>query len=111
MDAARLPEVFDFDDLTVRAFPGAYATEFSSLPQSKRRATPAIVRRLFSSAAKHAKEDANCLICSASVPLEGRMLIAVETAAGHDIGCVCAACAGEASAISAPVGPVSCRQS
>ena len=111
MDATRLPEIIECDGRTVRAFPGAYATEFSYLPQSKRRAIPAVVRRLFSTAAKHAKEDVDCLICGASAPREGRILIAVETNGNHDIGCVCAACAGEASAISAPVEPVSCRQS
>jgi hypothetical protein len=105
MDAVRLPEVFDFDGLTVRAFPGAYATEFPHLPPSARRSIPAIVRRVYAAAAKHADED--CLICGERAPTNGRMLIAVETADGHDIGCVCAACAGEASAISAPVGPVS----
>jgi hypothetical protein len=96
-DAPHLPEVFDFEGLTVRAFPGAYATEFSYLSQSKRRAVPAVIRRLFSTAAKHAKEDADCLICGAPAPREGRILIAVEMADGHDFGCVCPDCA---------VGPV-----
>ena len=93
MDAARLPEVFDFEGLVVRCFPAECATEFSHLPQSERRATPAVVRRLFSTAAKHAKEDADCLICGVAAPIRGRVLIAVETDGNNDIGCVCAACA------------------
>ena len=111
MDAARLPEVFDFEGLVVRCFPSSSASAFPYLSQSEKRAIPAVVRRLYAAAIEHAKEDADCLICGASAPREGRMLIAVSTADGHDIGCVCAACAGEASAISAPVEPVSCRQS
>ena len=52
MDAARLPEVFDFEGLTVRCFPAERATE--QLSQSERRSIPAIVRRLFSQAAGYA---------------------------------------------------------
>jgi hypothetical protein len=89
MDAARLPEVFDFEGLTVRCFPAERAAEFSRLPQPERRATPAIVRRLFSTASRYAVEEATCLICEAPAPIEGRVLIAVET----DIGCICSACA------------------
>jgi hypothetical protein len=89
VDATRLPEVFDFDGRVVRCFPAEYATGFSYLPQAERRSTPAIIRRLFSSAARYALENADCLICGAPAPREGRVLIAV----GHDIGCICAACA------------------
>jgi hypothetical protein len=88
MGAARLPEVFDFEGLVVRCFPGAYATEFPQLPQSERRATPAVVRRLYKAAATHAAKDAECLICGGRAPIEGRVLIAAET----DVGCICAAC-------------------
>jgi hypothetical protein len=96
MGAARLPEVFDFESLIVRCFPGAYATEFPQLPQSERRATPAVVRRLYKAAATHAAKDAECLICGERAPIEG-LMIAVEMADGHDFGCVCPDCA---------VGPV-----
>jgi hypothetical protein len=93
MDAARLPEVFDFDGLRVRVFPASSVTE--NLPHATRRSIPAVVRRLFKGAATHAVEEAPCSICGASAPTEGRVLIAVETADGHDIGCICAACGGE----------------
>jgi hypothetical protein len=92
MDAAHLPEVFDFEGLTVRCFPSSSASEFPYLPQSERRAIPAVVRRLFSAVAKHAKEDKDCLICGVAAPVRGRVLIAVETDGHHDIGCICAAC-------------------
>jgi hypothetical protein len=93
VNAARLPEVFDFEGLVVRCFPAKCATEFAHLPQAERRATPAIVRRLFSTAARYAVEDTACLICGAPAPITDRVLIAVETDGNHDIGCVCAACA------------------
>jgi hypothetical protein len=93
MDAARLPEIFNFSGRAVRCFPASTAAGFSHLPQSERRATPAIVRRLFSTAARYAVDEADCLICGASAPLRGRVLIAVEVDGNHDIGCVCSNCA------------------
>ena len=54
MDAARLPEVFDFEGLTVRYFPARRAME--QLSQSEWRSIPAIVRRLFSTASRYAVE-------------------------------------------------------
>jgi hypothetical protein len=93
MGAARLPEIIECDGLRVRCFPAQCATAFPRLPQSERRSTPAIIRRLFSQAAGYATEEATCSVCGASAPLEGRILIAVETDRNHDIGCVCAACA------------------
>jgi hypothetical protein len=94
VDAARLPEVFDFEGLVVRCFPSSSASAFPYLSQSEKRAIPAVVRRLYAAATEHAKEDAEfCLICGAPAPpLEGRILIAVETDGNHDIGCICAAC-------------------
>ena len=97
MDAARLPEVFDFEGLTVRYFPAERATE--QLSQSERRSIPAIVRRLFSTASRYAVEETNCLICEAPAPINGRALIAVETDGNQDIGCVCGVCVG----LSAPI--------
>jgi hypothetical protein len=91
VDAARLPEVFDVEGLVVRSFPADCASEFPRLPQSERRATPAIVRRLYKAAAKHAED--NCLICGEPALVPGRVLIAVETDGGHELGCICAACA------------------
>jgi hypothetical protein len=100
MDAARLPEVFDFEGLTVRCFSAARATEFLHLPHAERRAIPAIVRRVYAAAAKHAKEDADCLICGAPAPAEGGgSFIAVETDGNQDLGCVCSGCFG----LSAPI--------
>jgi hypothetical protein len=100
MDAARLPEVFNVDGLTVRCFPAEHATEFLHLPHAERRAIPAIVRRVYAAAAKHAKEDADCLICGAAAPTEGGgSFIAVETDGNQDIGCVCGVCVG----LSAPI--------
>jgi hypothetical protein len=98
MNTARLPEVFNFEGLTVRCFPAARAVEFLHLPHAERRATPAIVRRLLSTAARYAKE-ADCLICGAPAPIKGRVLIAVETDGNQDIGCVCGMCVG----LSAPI--------
>ena len=92
-DAARLPEVFDVEGLAVRCFPAERATGFPRLPQAERRATPAIVRRLYKAAAIYATEDADCLICGAAAPVEGRILVAVETDGGHELGVVCADCA------------------
>ena len=91
--AAALPEIFDFKGLVVRVFPAESAKEFPRLPQSERRATPAIVRRLFSTAAKYAGEAADCLFCEAAAPVEGRVLIAVATDGNHDVGCICRDCA------------------
>lgn len=96
MATTRLPEIFNLEGgLTVRAFPGAVAMEFRRLPPAERRSTPAIVRRLFAAAAKHAYEEATCSVCGEHAPTEGRVLIAVETATNHDIGCICADCSGE----------------
>jgi hypothetical protein len=93
MDAARLPEVFDVDGLTVRCFPAEHATEFLHQPHAERRAIPAIVRRVYAAAAKHAKEDAECLICGAPAPAEGGgSFIAVETDGNQDLGCICGGC-------------------
>ena len=92
MAAARLPEVFAFKDRVVRCFPAESATEFPRLPQAVRRATPAVIRRLFSAAAKYVGDD-DCLICGGAAPIEGRVLVAVETDGNQDIGCVCPACA------------------
>jgi hypothetical protein len=92
VDAARLPEIFDFEGLVVRCFPAESATEFSRLPQSERRATPAVVRRLFATAARYATEEVSCSVCGAIAPLRGRVLIAVEVDGNQNIGCVCAAC-------------------
>ena len=97
MDPDRLPEVFDFEGLTVRYFPAERATE--QLSQSERRSIPAIIRRLFSTASRYAVEDTNCLICDAPAPITGRALIAVETDGKQDIGCVCGGCVG----LSAPI--------
>ena len=94
MDAARLPEVFNFEGLTVRYFPAGRATE--QLSQSERRSIPAIVRRLFSTASRYAVEETNCLICEEP---KGGALIAVETDGNQDIGCVCGVCVG----LSAPI--------
>ena len=44
MDAARLPEVFDFDGLVVRCFPAARASEFQRLPQSLAQAVNIVMR-------------------------------------------------------------------
>ena len=93
MDAARLPEVFDVDGLSVRVFPPR-TRQSSHLPQSERRAIPAIVRRVYAAAAKYAGKTPECLICEASAPIEGRALIAVEAGGEQDIGCVCGVCAG-----------------
>jgi hypothetical protein len=94
VDAARLPEVFDFEGLVVRCFPSSSASAFPYLSQSEKRAIPAVVRRLYAAATEHAKEDAEfCLICGVAAPIKGRVLIAVETDGNHDIGCICAACA------------------
>jgi hypothetical protein len=84
-----LPEVFDFNGLSVRCFPATRAAGFPYLPQAARRAIPAIVRRLYRTAADIATQDAECLICETLAPIQGKFLIAV----GQDIGCVCAACA------------------
>ena len=96
MDAARLPEIFDFEGLVVRCFPAECATEFPHLPQSERRATPAVVRRLFSAAAKYTAENSTseCLICGAPAPLAGRIIIAVEMSRGgkQNLGYICADC-------------------
>ena len=70
MDADRLPEVFDFEGLTVRYFPAERATE--QLSQSERRSIPAIIRRLFSTASRYAVEETNCLICEAPAPITGQ---------------------------------------
>ena len=67
-DVTLLPGVVDFKGTTIRWFPAEYATEFPRLPQAERRATPAIVRRLFSTAAKYAGEASDCLICGAAAP-------------------------------------------
>src|ERR1700733_8549683 len=91
MDAARLPEVFDFDGLVVRCFPAARASEFQRLPQSERRTIPAIVRRLFSAAAKYAEN--NCFVCEAAATPEGRVMIAVKKDGCDELGVVCADCA------------------
>ena len=72
-------------------FPAALAAGFPYLPQAERRATPAVVRRLYTAAAD-TQEDADCLICEAPAPVKGRVLIAIETDGSQDIGCVCAAC-------------------
>jgi hypothetical protein len=96
VDAARLlPEIFDVDGLLVRVFPITYATGFSYLPQPEKRATPAVVRRVYAAASKYAAVESTpeCLICGAPAPLEGRALIAVETAGGEqDLGCICGVC-------------------
>jgi hypothetical protein len=92
-DGSQLPEIFDFDGLPVRLFPAERAARFPQLPQAERRATPAIVRRLYKAAAIYAAEDAACLICGAAAPVEGRVLVAVETDGGHELGVVCADCA------------------
>ena len=93
---AELPEIFDFKassgHLVVRCFPAEYATEFPRLPQSERRATPAVIRRLFATAAQRAVDD-HCLFCEATTPVEGRIMIAVERDGGHELGVVCADCA------------------
>ena len=94
MDAARLPEIHDLGDGSiVRCFLVADAIAFRSRPAAERRATPAVIRRLFvAAAAKHAEEAADCLVCGKSTSLAGRTLIAVETADGHDIGSLCQDC-------------------
>jgi hypothetical protein len=92
-DGARLPEVFQFKDLVVRLFLAERAAGFARLPQSERRATPAIVRRLYKAAADAAAQDADCLICEAPAPVSSRVMIAVEKDGGHELGEVCAACA------------------
>lgn len=93
MEAARLPEVFRFKNFTVRGFPAECATGFPRLPQSERRAIPAVVRRLYKAAANYAAEGAGCLICEAPALVSGRVMIAVETDGGHELGVVCTACA------------------
>ena len=90
--AAQLPEVLEVEGRIVRVFPFTYAKGFPRLPQSERRATPAIVRRVYAAAAKHADED--CLICGERAPLGERTMVAVEMAGGHDIGCICTDCSG-----------------
>ena len=94
---ARLPEVFSIKasggPLIVRSFPAARAMEFPHLSQAERRAIPAIVRRLFKTSARYAGEDADCLICEAPAPLEGRILVALEKDGGHELGVVCEDCA------------------
>jgi hypothetical protein len=92
-DGVRLPEVFDFNDLAIRLFPAELAAGFPCLPQAERRATPAVVRRLYKAAADTIQQNADCLICEAPAPVKGRVLIAIETDGSQDIGCVCAACA------------------
>jgi hypothetical protein len=92
-DDFQLPEVFDVDGLAVRLFPPARAIGFPRLPQAERRATPAVVRRLYKAAANYAAEGASCLICEARALVSGRVMIAVETDGGHELGVVCAACA------------------
>jgi len=92
-DGSPLPEIFDFDGLPVRLFPAERAARFPQLPQAERRATPAVVRRLYKAAAETATEDADCLICGAAAPVKGRVMIAVERDRGHELGAVCAACA------------------
>jgi hypothetical protein len=92
-DDFQLPEVFDVDGLAVRLFPAARAIGFPRLPQAERRATPAVIRRLYKLAADTAAHDAECLICEAPAPVEGRVMIAVERDGGHELGAVCAACA------------------
>ena len=100
MDAL-LPEIFDVDGLCVRVFPIAYATGFPYLPEPEKRATPAVVRRVYAAATKYAavENTPECLICEAPAPLEGRALIAVETDGNQDVGCVCGVCVG----LSAPI--------
>ena len=97
MGNTRLPEIFSFKTssgpLVVRCFSAARALEFPRLPQSQRRAVPAVVRRLFKTSARYAGEDADCLICDEAAPIEGRILVALEMAGSHDIGCICGACA------------------
>ena len=68
-DVTRLPGVVDFKGTTIRWF-----------PQAERRATPAIVRRLFSTAAKYAGEASDCLICGAAAPGTGKPLRQARTA-------------------------------
>jgi hypothetical protein len=92
-NGARLPEVFDVDGLAVRSFPAERAVQFPQLPQAERRAIPAIVRRLYRAAADAAAQDAECLICAAAAPVEGRILIAVEKDGDQNIGCICSRCA------------------
>ena len=96
-DATCLPEIFEVEGLVVRAFPGAYVAAFPQLSQSERRAIPAVVRRVYAAAARYLAEE--CLICGAPAPIEGRLLIAVETDGNQDIGCVCGVCVG----LSAPI--------
>jgi hypothetical protein len=86
----RLPEIIECDGLVVRCFPASSASEFPQLPHSGKQATPAIIRRLFSAAAKHAGEDADCLVCETAAPVEGRFIIAVDQ---YGFGVICSNCA------------------
>jgi hypothetical protein len=92
MNAAGLPEMFAFNTsagrVVVRAFKAEAASEFPRLTQAARRAIPSAVRRLFKAAAGVAEADAQCVICEAAAPVDGRVLIAI----GDDFGAICANC-------------------
>jgi len=97
MTDAPLPEVVDLSTadgrLLVRWFPAEYVTAFKNVSKTQRRDTPAVVRRLYAAADERAEEDAVCLICNEPAPATSRIMVAVETDGGHEIGCVCTACA------------------
>ena len=89
MDAARLPQVVKVEGLIVRSFPAERAT--ARLSKSERRSLPAVIRRVYAAASRYVAEE--CLICEAPAPIEGRVLIAIETDGDQTIGCICGGCA------------------
>lgn len=97
MSDVALPELVDIETpsgpLVARWFSASAVMGFPRLPQSERKRIPAIIRRLYKTAATHAVEETECLICGEPAPVEGRNLLAVEMDGGHDLGCICAACA------------------
>jgi hypothetical protein len=93
MDAAfSLPELASFKGMTVRWFLARQAEAFQRLPPAARRMVPAVIRRLYASAAQHVADGARCLICDGSAG-EGRVLVAVAAGGGFEFGGVCARCA------------------